>query len=408
VGGRLLKSSGALNGGPQAACNVTDSATRLIECRWNTSYTLALIGSDWTTGMYVANLTALASGKQSQIWFIVRDDASHSNLLFQSSFNTFQAYNNYGNGANYSLYGFNSTGGIPAVKVSFDRPFAQVSTDTQRYDNMLKYEYNMVRWLESQGYDVSYITDVDTHLNAAQLSQHKAYLSVGHDEYWSREMRDGVEHARDVGVSLGFFSANTCYWRVRFEPSGLGVANRVMVSYKDTGGDPVAPTYRWRDPPNNRPENSMIGVMYIGDNVYDPFGGFNYIVSNSTNPYFRNTGATNGTSFGQVVGFEWDGVVPNGAAPAGLVVLATSPVNAIVVADGLPAGTNTTVSNSVRYTAPSGAKVFATGSIQWIWSLDDFGVNPTRANQAARQFAVNILADMGARPVTPSSGIVLP
>jgi hypothetical protein len=180
AGGRLVASSGTLSGGPQGACNVTDTSTRLIECLWNTSYTLSVTGPDWTTGMYVANLTAAASGKQSQIWFIVRDDASHSDVLFQSSFNTFQAYNNFGTNANYSLYGFNSTGGIPAVKVSFDRPFAQVSTDTQRYDNMLKYEYNMVRWVESQGYDVSYITDVDTHLNAAQLLLHKVYLTGGY------------------------------------------------------------------------------------------------------------------------------------------------------------------------------------------------------------------------------------
>src|SRR5207302_2613977 len=60
-----------------------------------------------------------------------------------------------------------------------------------------------------------------------------AFLSVGHDEYWSWQMRDNVEHARDVGINLGFFSANTAYWQVRFEDSPTtGQPYTVMVGYK--------------------------------------------------------------------------------------------------------------------------------------------------------------------------------
>ena len=104
-----------------------------------------MTSSDWTTGLYVANLTAPSSGKQSQIWFVVRDDSSFSDVAFQSSFTTFQAYNNYGNGEQHSLYGFNSTNGVAAYKVSFDRPFAQVSITPSEYNKMTAYEYNMVR-----------------------------------------------------------------------------------------------------------------------------------------------------------------------------------------------------------------------------------------------------------------------
>jgi hypothetical protein len=181
-----------------------------------------------------------------------------------------------------------------------------------------------------------------------------------------------------------------------------------MVGYKDTGTDPVAPTYRWRDAPNNRPENSMIGVMYTGDWVYDPYGGFPYIVSGASDGYFNNTGLSNGASLGALVGFEWDGLVPNGSSPAGLTVLATSAVNPGSIAGGLPSGTDTTHSYSTHYTAPSGAKVFATGSIQWMWGLDDFGVSPARASQATRQMTVNILSGMGARPATPNGGLIVP
>jgi hypothetical protein len=410
AGGRLVLSSGPLTGSKQAPCGVTDSATKLIECKWPTSYTLSVSGPDWTTGLYVANLTAASSGKQSQIWFVVRDDSSFSDIVFQSAFTTYQAYNNYGDGVQYSLYGFNSTNGIAAYKVSFDRPFAAVSTDPGRYDKITYNEYNMVRWLESQGYDVSYITNLDVHLNPAGLLQHKVYLSVGHDEYWSLEMRNAVEQARDSAkkVNLGFFSANTSYWRVRLESSSTGTPNRVMVCYKDAAIDPQGTTALWRDPPNNRPENAMIGVMYVGDDSSNRLGGYDYVVTNSGDPYYANTGLANGTHLSQLVGYEWDAVVNNGATPTGLVILSTATTNATDIAPSLPPGTNSNTSNAARYTAASGAKVFATGSIQWVWALDSFGVIPARVDPHAQQMAVNILSDMGAKPLTPSPGLIVP
>ncbi|MEO8631146.1 MAG: N,N-dimethylformamidase beta subunit family domain-containing protein, partial [Betaproteobacteria bacterium] len=406
TGGRLMGSFGPFAGVKQTACGVTDSATLLIECKWNTSFTLA-IGSTWTSGLYVANLTAAASGKQSQIWFVVRDDSSHADLLFQSSFNTFLAYNNYGDGERHSVYEYNSTNGQRAFKVSFDRPFGEITDDPDNANSMVRYERNMARWLESQSYDVTYISTVDTHANPATLLQHKTYLSVGHDEYWSLEMRNAVEHARDVGVNLGFFSANSAYWRVRFEPSSTGDANRVMVCYKDaTARDPVAPTYLWRGPENNRPENALLGVMYVGDDVYS--NGYDFVVANSADPYYRNTGLTNGTAVSTLVGYEWDAVVNNGFSPPGLVVLSNSPTVASTIGPGVPPGTNASISNAVRYTAASGAKVFSTGSIQFVWGLDADGVYQAQVDSRIRQFIINVLADLGARPLTPDDGMIVP
>jgi hypothetical protein len=405
-GGRLVFTSGTLSGVTQAPCNVTDAATQLIECKWTTSTTL-VSNADWTTGLYVAKLTALASGKQSQIWFVVRDDASHAELLFQSSFNTFLAYNSYGTTERHSLYEYNSTNGRRAFKVSFDRPFGQTTFEPGSSNKMIRYERNMARWLESQGYDVTYISNLDTHLNPGQLLNHKAFLSVGHDEYWSLEMRNGVEAARDAGINLGFFSANTAYWRVRFEPSTSGVANRVMVCYKDPAAkDPVAPTYLWRGPENNRPENALLGVMYVGDNDTNP--AYNWVVVNSNDPYYANTGVKEGTVLPAIVGYEWDAIVNNGATPAGLVMLSSSPTVPTTIAPGLPAGTSSSISNAARYTAASGAKVFATGSIEFSWGVDSDGVFPAASDVRVKQFTVNVLSSLGARPVTPDDGIVLP
>jgi hypothetical protein len=405
TGGRLVTSSGSLNGTTQAPCAVTNQATLLVECNWSTSYTLS-VGADWTSGLYLAKLVHGATGKEHPVFFVVRDDAGNSKVLFQSSRSTALAYNNYGTATQqYSLYGYSSTNGTRALKVSLDRP----SRELEDYSGLLIHDYNMAAWLESQAYDVSYTTNFDVHTNPGSLLQHKAFLSVGHDEYWSKEMRDAVEQARDAGVNLGFFSANSAYWRVRFEPSSSGVANRVMVCYKDpvASPDPIAPTYTWRDPLNNRPENALLGIMYIGDGTA-LYGGYDFVVANSGDPYYANTGVANGTKFSQLVGYEWDGVVNNGFSPAGLVALGNSPVTANAWPEGDTTHASAQISAATRYTAPSGAKVFATGTIQWMWGLNSIGVNPPRVDTRVQQMTVNILSGMGAKPLTPSPGIIVP
>jgi hypothetical protein len=108
-----------------------------------------------------------------------------------------------------------------------------------------------------------------------------------------------------------------------------------------------------------------------------------------------------------LVGYEWDAVLNNGFTPAGLVVLSQSPVQPQGGLPPLPPGTNTTIANAVRYTADSGAKVFSTGSIQWVWGLDSYGVMNPRVDTRAQQIAVNVFLDMGVKPKTPDLGIVV-
>src|SRR5437016_7245448 len=94
----------------------------------------------------------------------------------------------------------------------------------------------MVRWLEANGYDVTYFTNVDSERNGGLIKNHKLYLSVGHDEYWSSGQRANVEAARDAGVNLAFFSGNEVYWRTRWEPSidSSHAPYRTLVCYKET------------------------------------------------------------------------------------------------------------------------------------------------------------------------------
>src|SRR6185295_15264661 len=219
-------------------------------------------------------------------------------ILYQQSVTTYQAYNNYPADSatgkslyEYNSYGANTVTGTPrAVKVSWNRPYSNDGSG-----QFLQYEYYFVRWLERSGYDVSYSTNIDTHENSARLLNNKAFLSVGHDEYWSKAMYDGAERARDSGIHLAFFGADAIGWQVRFEASPMnGGADRVMVCYKDRAIDPVqgpTTTIDWHDPFVNRAEQQLIGVQYAG-----LLSGSNtpFVVTNSSSWVYAGTGLSNG------------------------------------------------------------------------------------------------------------------
>ena len=98
----------------------------------------------------------------------------------------------------------------------------------------------MVRWLEANGYNVSYFTGVDSDRRGNLIRNHKMFLSMGHDEYWSDAQRANVEAARNAGVHLAFFSGNEVFWKTRWENSidGSGTTHRTLVCYKETHNYP--------------------------------------------------------------------------------------------------------------------------------------------------------------------------
>ena len=359
------------------SCHV-DAQTGLVEANWQPSYTLT-VSSDWVTGVYLAKF-ADANGMQTYVPFDVRGNP-HSAYIAVTSDTTYEAYNNWGGS---SLYAFNSSPkasstteeGFGGVKVSFDRPYM----DGAGSADVLAFEADAIHWFERQGYDLSYISSVDLHEDPAQLLQHRAYLSLGHDEYWTKDMRDGVEHARDKGVGLAFLGADAAYWQMRFEPDSAGTPNRTIVCYKvqtdhnDLARDPlyghnnVRVTAQWRDPVLARPENALIGIMYnsLTDAVHDlPWR----VSPTAKSVLLDGTGLQPGQQYGcGLVGYEWDRVFANGATPARLQVLGVSHT---IDAAGKP-----DVSNTTYYIASSGALVFATGSISWTASLDSYRFSP--------------------------------
>jgi hypothetical protein len=377
-----------------------DPSTGLIECAWRDPYRLDTRDADgpWASGVYLARLTTIADAPaQAFIVFVVRDDERASAIVVQSAVTTFAAYNNWGG---KSLYAFNS-GNAPARTVSFDRPYAADAYGVRldgAGDFLRRWEYNAVRFLEREGYDVSYITDVDTHQRADALRRHTIFLSVGHDEYWSWEMRDRVEAARDRGVHLAFLGGDVSYWQIRFEPNARGGADRTIVAYKEAAGDldPLAIdgqpqndrliTGRWRDRPTSRPEERLVGVMYAADPV-----DADIIVSDASHWVFAGTGLRNGDALRGLLGYEVDAIY--GGGPATLERLAHSPF----VDRGDPKGPRTRYSDMTIYTAASGALVFAAGSIQWSWGLDDYNApawRTRRASGAAQQITRTLLGRM--------------
>jgi hypothetical protein len=425
VGARLLATIANLHGVRQTT-PTQDPVTRLIECAWPSSYVLT-VPATWVSGIYLARLTGNQSGKQSWIIFVVRDDSRSAALLFENSVTTYQAYNFWPNGATgRSLYAWgNTSDDLPAWKVSFNRPYvlgrsysattsgAAFGVGAGEYLANLQpgpvqnygifnagYEYNMVRWLEKNGYDVTYLTDIDVNENAALLKNHRALLSVGHNEYWSMPMLQNVQKALANGLSLGFFSANSPYWQVRFEPASDGAPDRTMVGYKYDApsndplynSNPQLSTVRWRDPHVNLPEAAWVGAEYVGD----PFEG-DIVISDASHWLMDGAGLHNGDRLTGLLGYEVDAIVP-GISPTNIQILASSPVGPFDNDYDNPPGLscNAQVCNAnVTWYSAGHAFVFDAGSMNWSWGLDDYNatsMRPAFSSAAAQTITRNVLA----------------
>ena len=467
LGGRLVHTRNNVVVNNNVACKPMDTVTGKYDCsNWNVTYTIPASALP-ASGVYVVKLTTTdAAHLDNQIVFIYRDDnrVPESKILFVLPTATWQAYNNWGG---KSLYfdkngGANTVAGTPrAVKVSFDRPLDNNEADQNRF---IGTDFYLLAWMERQGYDISYTDDYQAAVNGAELRQHKIIVISGHSEYWSLEEFNNMLAARNAGVNIASFSANTAYWKGRYEDNG-----RTFVEYKTVQGDgsggsgqitpndpgpdgiagtaddalgldgiagtaddhPENATTTFRDngapngdpnaPPGGRvgpdkPENQLFGVMYVGDND-SHFFPLTVPAKNANNEFsgdriWRNTGISQNTStnIGQnIVGWEWDAVPTNpqytSRQPSGVKRLTNTNVQTVTDNSWLldegrqrgtspPSGQPGTV-NAVRYTAPSGAQVFASGTMQWSWGLSN------EEDLRIKQATYNILSDMGVQPDSP-------
>ena len=330
---------------------------RLRECRWTRTTRLA-IPRDWVSGVYLGKLSCRDHRYQSYVIFVVRDDRK-ADLLFQTSDTTWQAYNKWPD--SYSLYDtdepkrpWNAT-----TWVSYDRPYGfypQVVSQplSQGSGEFLLWEYPLCYWLEQHGYDVTYISNIDTHADAPGLARAKGFLSVAHDEYWSLEMYENVQAAVRQGLSVAFLCGNSVSGVIPLEQKNhAGRPHRILYRTGMFGGtNPRNQAEPWE---RHGPDESLL----VGARTMSPANGSgNWTVTKADHWIFEGTGLKNGDFIPGLVGWEHHG---DPAKLPGLEVVAAGPT---LKADGAESTYAATV-----YPGPKDNWVFNAATIFWSMGL---------------------------------------
>ena len=370
-GARLVKRFDSLKGITQPDPPVGENYVR--ECQWEPAVEFE-IPVDWLSGVYLGKLTAEKENVQSYVIFIVRDDRP-CDLLFQCSDLTWTAYNRWP--ADFSIYtkhkGYSSTG-VPSGTVSFDRPYALFTHPVNKIKKSggsgeyLPWEFPLAFWLEQHGYDVSYISNIDTHADPAGLLRTKGFISVGHDEYWTLDMYDNVMKARDEGVNLAFLSANSVWNVVPLLPSGNGTPNRLtrregwFMPYR------VLPKSQ---KPGFEPTMGPDAARLMGARSTVPVvGAGDWTCAMPEHWLFKGTGMKKGDSVKGLVGWEWHGT-PAMDLPG---------MNVIAEGDAFTNKKKTGRYTATIYDGPKGNIVFNAATIWWANGLSSppGHVNPSR------------------------------
>jgi hypothetical protein len=357
VKGRLVADLGATRAAPQAT-RVTsvvqrslldDSPRTTTDARAWTASRSFVVRPDFTPGYYLLVLTT-ATGFQTHVPLIIRDDTSHSEYVVASGMLTFQAYNRWGGASLYT--GVTGHSDDQAVTDTFERPYGANLTS----DGLFRlYEAGFVSWAEQRGLAVSYVADADLDDDAARLGQHKTLVALTHLEYWTAAMRQHVDQAVAGGMNLANFGANQAYWEVLLKPGPTGLADRTVYTYRTCAPDPVglfsaAGCYG--------SSQALFGVQY------NCAGAAGDVVAQG-NWLWSGTGVAPGQKVFNLIGGETDHVTPGYPQPDGLQVLAHSPLS---LCRNLP--TTTDDSDMTYYRNSAGAQVFSGGTLHWICALD--------------------------------------
>jgi hypothetical protein len=381
----------------QSALPPPEPSTGEVALNWTATDHLQVPDS-WVSGYYVAVFqltTGPFAGETGFAPFIVQAPVGdHAPILVQVPTNTWQAYNAFGGESLYTS--------PEAVKVSFNRPY--------QHHHLFRWEYPLVRFLERGGYDVTYATDEDVDSDPSILLHHRLDIDAGHDEYWTKRMRDGWDAARAHGVNLAFMGANDVNWQVRYEDN-----RRTMVSYESLGDpepDPALKTLQFRHLRPPRPECQLLGEESAWrDSEVGNYYSFTVTRAGAQDPWLAGSGLRAGSALPGVVGFEVDSVSTDPSC-------VTPPVTVLARFSGHPPapGAPPLTADAVRYRACSGSEVFDAGSLFFSWGLDSWRdpefspptwAVPPGADPPLQHIMGNALADMQiAHPRMRSSGAV--
>jgi hypothetical protein len=352
-------------------------------------------GRGWVTGYYLVESVLTNgpdAGHAAATFFILRPPASAAptDILVQVPVNTWEAYNQWGGRSLYDV------GQIPRARaVSFDRPFDHLA------QSPMWWEIQLVRFLEREGYDVAYQTDLDTDADPTSLLRQQLVIVAGHDEYWTGKIRTAFDAALARGTNLAFTGSNDGYWQVRYEDG-----DRTIFSYKSLyDPNPVLgqKTAMFREV--GRPECMLMAVQHSWFGLLDHLLDYTVTAAGAADLWLKDTGLHAGDTIAGVVGREHDQINPYPAScyKPGLVDLFHY--------DG---GSVDQKGDAIRWTAPSGARVFSSGAQQFTWALDNWRddgslfpplpVYPWQGvpvDPRIQQFVRNVLDDL-TRPAPPA------
>lgn len=423
-GGRLVLISRRLPAIRQPPCH-HDAWTGLTECRWHASLGFQ-VPSALTSGVYVVKLES-NRGAQRDCLFVV-ESVRRTPMLAQIPTATYEAYNGWGGDSLYVDHRpgrgrqVGVTGSSQGVEVSYDRPYEGPTGAGEFFDR----DVAMVRFLEREGYSVSYTTSPSVDLHSDRLSGRRVLLDIGHSEYWSARAARAFTRARDAGTSLAFFSSDTLTFRIRYAAatrwsSEAGEADHVVVAYKQYAGrDPerrTEPTghfphagaqltgtaYARCVTPRVRRPRSRDGQLLPHTNVY-----YAWMPSPRRRPrwLYRGTGFTRASRVRGIVGYEIDRTTPD--TPRGTLVLGEGAARCIHQRDAdesharsggrSDGGPRTEVAQSTLCAGRSGALVFSSGTMGWQLGLSpvpDASVDgPRRPDRRLVRLTENLLRRM--------------
>ena len=373
-GGRLVLRSTSLPVRRQPACTHVDE-TGLTECHWHPTLSFAIPA--WLdSGVYIAKLSA-GDGAESDCLFVVRDTHPRP-LLVEIPTASYEAYNAWGGDSLYpggaDRVGVTRTS--QGVEVSYDRPY---QTQTGAGQFFIR-EVAIVRFLERYGYPVSYTTIESIDGDPAQTLGARALIDVGHSEYWSKRDQQAFAAARERGVNLLFLSSDTMAWRVRFKAatrasSQAGQPDHVIVAYKElAASDPDR-----ADPTGLTPGGgaSLTGSAYdgcitprvqdLGPDHPPVYRYYAWRPDPSLQPswLFARTGVGAGSEIPGIVGYELDQQTAQTPPRTRTIGSGTVPCQS----EDEPSPVRGLTADTTLYTARSGAFVFATGTLGWLYAL---------------------------------------
>lgn len=314
-------------------------------CGWPVAFD-SVIPADWSTGVYAYSLSV--EGHESRGMFVLKPDKPVAKLAIILATGTWCAYNDWG-GSNHYQGLTGASGRDFAGEVSLLRPWAKgfvrwpdgapriphasppltrpgyPHMDYARANGISKkyassgwaaFERPFALWCEDQGIALDYFTQHDLHADPRLLDGYPRAVIVGHDEYWTREMRDHLDGWLDRGGQLARFGGNF-FWQTRLSAD---LTTQTCYKTRAEAEDPMGATDRltsyWDHPQAGRPAVATMGLtgsmgVYAGWSRCAAHGAGGFTLYRPEHWSLKGTGLGYGDVLGaasKIFGYEVDGI----------------------------------------------------------------------------------------------------